>query len=135
MDPVSGSGQAMKLDAPFYTDEELDAMYEVDPLAAMRISREQRLLARELTAGQPAGDPAAPLPDRDEIEAVLAETRKILRRDGGDLEFVAIQGDVLRVRLKGACAGCPRAALDLRNVVEKMVRTRFPQIAQVQNEC
>jgi len=129
---MSVIGQPMKLDAPFYTDEELDALYEVDPVAAMRISREQHLLARQLD-GRIAGDPAAPLPDRDEIEAVLAETRKILLRDGGDLEFVALQGNVLRVRLKGACAGCPRAALDLRNVVERMVRARFPQIAQVQN--
>jgi len=129
---MSASMQPLKLDAPFYTEDELDALYEVDPVAAMRISREQHLLARQLD-GRFAGDPAAPLPDRDEIEAVLAETRKILRRDGGDLEFVALRGNVLRVRLKGACAGCPRAALDLRNVVERMVRMRFPQIARVQN--
>jgi Fe-S cluster biogenesis protein NfuA len=129
---MSGSGPPVKLDAPFYTEDELDALYELDPVAAMRISREQHLLATQI-AGRFAGDPSAPPPDRDEIETVLAETRKILLRDGGDLEFVALQGNVLRVRLKGACAGCPRAALDLRNVVEKMVRTRFPQIAQVQN--
>jgi len=122
----------VKLDAPFYTEEELDALYESDPVAALRISREQHLLAKHL-AERAAGDPSAPPPDRDQIEAVLAETRKILLRDGGDLEFVALQGNVLRVRLKGACAGCPRAVLDLKNVVEKMVRRRFPQIAEVRN--
>jgi toxin CptA len=122
----------MKLDAPFYTEAELDALYEMEPVAALRISREQHLLAGRL-AEQDAGDPAAPLPGRDEIEAVLAEARRILMRDGGDLEFAELRGNVLRVRLKGACAGCPRAALDLKNVVETMVRRRFPQIVQVQN--
>lgn len=122
----------MKLDAPFYTDAELDALYEANPVAALRISREQHLLAKRL-AEEVACDAAAPLPGRGEIDAVLVETRKILMRDGGDLEFVELRGNVLRVRLKGACAGCPRAALDLKNVVEGMVRRRFPQIAQVQN--
>jgi toxin CptA len=122
----------VKLDAPFYTEEELDALYESDPVAALRISREQHLLAKQL-AERAADDPSAPLPGRDEIEAVLAETRKILLRDGGDLEFAALQGNVLCVRLKGACAGCPRAVLDLKNVVERMVRQRFPQIAEVRN--
>lgn len=126
------SGEPVKLDAPFYTEEELDALYEADPVAALRISREQYLLAKQL-AEAPAADPAAPLPGRDEIEAVLAEARRILMRDGGDLEFAELRGNVLRVRLKGACAGCPRATLDLKNVVEKMVRRRFPQIAKVQN--
>jgi Fe-S cluster biogenesis protein NfuA len=125
------SGQTIKLDAPFYTEEELDALYEVEPVAALRISREQHLLAKQLA--EQAGDPSAPPPEREAIETVLAETRKILLRDGGDLEFVELRGNVLRVRLKGACAGCPRAVLDLKNVVERMVRRRFPQISEVQN--
>jgi Fe-S cluster biogenesis protein NfuA len=123
---------AIKLDAPFYTEEELDALYETDPVTAMRISREQHRLAKSL-AEQCVADPTAPLPGRDAIEAVLTEARRILMRDGGDLEFAELHGSVLRVRLKGACAGCPRATLDLKNVVEKMVRRRFPQISQVQN--
>ncbi len=123
---------AMKLDAPFYTEEELDALYETDPVAALRISREQHLLSRQLDEPVSA-DASAAQPGRAEIESVLAETRRILMRDGGDLEYVELSGNVLRVRLKGACAGCPRAVLDLKNVVERMVRRRFPQIAQVQN--
>ena len=59
--------------------------------------------------------------------------RRILLRDGGDLEMIALEGTVLRVRLKGNCVGCPRATLDLKNVVERMVRNRFPQISAVQN--
>ncbi|MBX9810385.1 MAG: NifU family protein, partial [Burkholderiales bacterium] len=40
---------------------------------------------------------------------------------------------VVRVRLKGACVGCPRATLDLKNVVEALVRKRYPQIIEVRN--
>jgi len=35
--------------------------------------------------------------------------------------------------MKGACVGCPRAPLDLRNVVEAMVRKRYPQVRAVLN--
>jgi toxin CptA len=122
----------MKLDAPFYTEAELDALYETNPVEAMRISREQHVLRTQLARTVPA-DAAAALPTREEIESVLGEARRILLRDGGDLELAELAGDVLRVRLKGACAGCPRAALDLRNVVEALVRRRYPRIAKVEN--
>lgn len=121
-----------KTDAPFYTDAELDALYEKDPVLAMKISRQQALLAKQLESAVCA-DPAAPLPAADEIQAVLEGARSILLRDGGDLEMVALVGTVLQVRLKGNCVGCPRATLDLKNVVERMVRNRFPQISAVQN--
>jgi toxin CptA len=122
----------IKIDAPFYTDAELDKLYEKDPVLAMKISRRQALLAKQLDAAGSA-DPSAPLPTADEIQAVLEGARSILLRDGGDLEMVALEGTVLRVRLKGNCVGCPRATLDLKNVVERMVRKRFPRISAVQN--
>jgi len=121
---------APKLDAPFYTDDELDALEKSNPVEALRIAREQAALARQLAAEVPAG---AKLPTDDEARATLEEARRILLRDGGDLEFVAIEGETLVVRLKGACAGCPRAALDLRNVVEALVRKRYPALRGVRN--
>jgi toxin CptA len=126
------AGESLKLDAPFYTEEELDALYEQDPVRALRISREQHQLKERLAAHRPV-DANATLPTEPEIVDVLSEARSILLRDGGDLEFVALEGNVLRVRLKGNCAGCPRSALDLKHVVEKLVRSRFPQITTVQN--
>jgi Fe-S cluster biogenesis protein NfuA len=120
----------MKSDAPFYTEEELDALYVSDPVLALRISREQAELQRRLAA---AVDPNAPSPTAEGVRAVLQEVRSILLRDGGDLEFVALEDDVLTVRLKGNCVGCPRATLDLKNVVERMVRNRYPRISAVRN--
>jgi toxin CptA len=121
----------VKLDAPFYTEAELDALYETDPVAALRISREQHALKQQLEAA--GGDPDAPPPTETQVREVVEEARRILRRDGGDLEFVSLDSGVLRVRMKGACAGCPRGPLDLKNVVERMVRARLPAIRRVEN--
>lgn len=118
----------MKLDAPFYTEEELDALEREDPRAALRIAREQEVLRRQLEREVPEG---SRLPDEDEVRTILAEARRILMRDGGDLEFVSLESAVLTVRLKGACAGCPRSALDLKNVVEALLRRRFPALREV----
>jgi toxin CptA len=119
----------VRLDAPFYTEEGLDALYETDPVAATRISREQHLLRKRMAAM--AADASAELPGEAELAAVLEEARAILARDGGDLELVALEGTTVRVRLKGACTGCPRAPLDLRNGVEAVVRRRFPAVTAV----
>jgi toxin CptA len=120
----------MKLDAPLYTEEELDALERDNPREALRIAREQEVLKRKLAAERPEG---SSVPGTEEIKSALEEARKILLRDGGDLEFVALEGDAVVVRLKGACAGCPRAALDLKGVVEALLRRRFPAIREVRN--
>jgi Fe-S cluster biogenesis protein NfuA len=119
-----------KTDAPFYTEDELDALYERDPVAALRISREQHLLRRQLESMRCKDGPP---PTPEGVTQILAEARRILLKDGGDLEFVALEGTVVQVRLKGNCVGCPRATLDLKNVVEALVRKRYPQITEVRN--
>lgn len=122
----------IKLDAPFYTEQELDVLEQTAPAEAARIARRQIRLQRELEA-QAGGDPDAPMPSEDAVRTVLEQARGILLRDGGDLELIGLQGRVVRVRLKGACVGCPRAPLDLKNVVESLLRRHFPQIEAVQN--
>lgn len=117
---------------PFYTEEELDALYERDPIEALRISRRQAVLQRELEAKQ-AADPNAPPPTPEAVAEVLGKARRVLLQDGGDLELVEVQGTVVRVRMKGNCVGCPRSMLDLKHVVEKTLRQHFPQISKVEN--
>lgn len=121
----------LKTDAPFYTEAELDALEATDPAAAVRIAREQLQLKKCLA--QSVGAAAGPLPTAEQMQAVIAEVRQILTRDGGDIEFVALEQHTLTVRLKGSCAGCPRAPLDLKHVVEELVRRRYPQITMVRN--
>ena len=122
----------LKTDAPFYTEEELDRLEETDPVAALRIAREQAQLKQRLAA-QAAAAAGGAMPGIAEIQSVLDEARQILRRDGGDLEFVGLEEGVLTVRLKGSCSGCPRAPLDLKQVVEALVRGRYPRVRTVRN--
>jgi toxin CptA len=120
----------MKLDAPLYTEDELDALERENPREALRIAREQAILRQRLESAVPVG---AKIPQENEIKEALGEVRSILMRDGGDLDFVRLEGDAVVVRLKGACAGCPRAALDLKGVVEALLRRRFPALREVRN--
>jgi toxin CptA len=112
-----------------YSDEELDAIEEIDAEMALRIDRVQTAARRQ--GGVVVAD--GPI-DEGRVREAVEEARKILMQDGGDIEFVAIEERTVRVRLKGACVGCPRSTLDLRNVVERLVRSREPGVARVVNE-
>lgn len=111
-----------------YSEDELDAIEELDAELALRLDRAQTLAAREKD-NVPADGPI----DVETVKESVAEARKILMQDGGDIEFVALEDRTVKVRLKGACVGCPRSTLDLKNVVERLVRSRSPGVAEVVN--
>ena len=71
----------------------------------------------------------------DSLEArvlqALDEVRPGLKLDGGDVRLVAIDGDVVRVHLMGACQGCPMAGLTLVNFVEARIREYAPEVSRV----
>jgi Fe-S cluster biogenesis protein NfuA len=68
---------------------------------------------------------------REEVEKTLAEIRPLLQADGGDIELVEVEGGVVKVKLTGACGGCPMATLTLKNHVERKLREAFPGIKEV----
>lgn len=111
-----------------YSDEELDVIESIDPAMALRLARVQHF-AQEASQ---EGDPNAPVDPAAVAEAV-EEARRILAQDGGDIELVGVQGRTVSVRLKGACVGCPSATLDLRNIVERLIKRRSPGVREVQN--
>lgn len=112
----------------FYTETELDQIEEIDAALALRLDRVQ-----VLTSKQPISyDPDAVI-ELSDIEAALVEVKRILSQDGGDIEFVKVENRTVSVRMKGACAGCPNSALDLKNVVEKIVKTHSPGVESVVN--
>jgi toxin CptA len=111
-----------------YTEDELDAIEEVDPELALRLDRAQTFAQRQ-AADVPAEGPI----DEDAVRLAVEEARRILMQDGGDIEYVGLDGRTVQVRLKGACVGCPRSTLDLRNVVERLVRSRAPGVERVAN--
>lgn len=59
---------------------------------------------------------------REQVECALERIRPALRRDGGDIELVAVEGADVRVSLRGACTSCPSSASTLQYLVERALR-------------
>lgn len=70
--------------------------------------------------------------DKAMIEKALAKIRAGLQQDGGDIELVAIENGVVKVRLKGACAGCPMSQMTMANFVEAELKKSVPEIKRVE---
>jgi Fe-S cluster biogenesis protein NfuA len=68
---------------------------------------------------------------KEKVEKVLNEIRPMLMRDGGNVELVSIDGGVVKVRLQGACAGCPMSQMTLRNGIEKVLKDKIPEVTAV----
>lgn len=67
------------------------------------------------------------------IELALEEIRPYLNNDGGDIELISIEGDVLNVRFLGNCTSCMINKLTLKSGVEMMVKKHAPEISKVVN--
>ncbi|MGI5863962.1 MAG: NifU family protein [Myxococcales bacterium] len=69
------------------------------------------------------------------VQEAIDEIRPNLQADGGDIELLGITPDLkARVRLVGACAGCPSAAITLQFGVENYLRERVPEIQGIEVE-
>ncbi len=70
---------------------------------------------------------------REKVEQALAKVRPMLEADGGGVELVDVQDDgIVKVRLTGACGGCPMAMMTLKNGIERIVREDVPEIKSVE---
>jgi len=67
----------------------------------------------------------------EQVLEVIEEIRPHLQMDGGDIEFVAMEGKMVKVRLQGACATCPSAQMTLKMGVERILKQRIPEIEGV----
>lgn len=68
---------------------------------------------------------------REKVEAALNKIRPALLMDGGDIELVDVQDGIVKVRLKGACAGCPASTMTLRMSVEQTLKREVPEVKSV----
>ena len=66
------------------------------------------------------------------VELALEKIRPLLQRDGGDIELVEVNDGVVKVRLTGACKGCPMSQMTLKQGVEKMLLKEVPGLKEVQ---
>lgn len=69
---------------------------------------------------------------RQRVVAVLEQIRPLAQADGGDIELVDVDSDgVVSVRLKGACIGCPSAAITLTLGIERNIKEQIPEVTRV----
>jgi Fe-S cluster biogenesis protein NfuA len=68
---------------------------------------------------------------REEVEKALAKVRPMLERDGGSVELVDVEGSVVKVRLTGACKGCPMSQMTLKAGIERIIKQDVPAVSQV----
>ncbi|NIO04697.1 MAG: NifU family protein [Proteobacteria bacterium] len=69
---------------------------------------------------------------KEKIEEALKEIRPALQADGGDVELVEVEGDIVKVRLTGACGGCPMSQMTLKQGIEKHIKKIVPEVRSVE---
>lgn len=68
-----------------------------------------------------------------EVRKALEDIRPTLQADGGDVELVEVTEDgTVRVRLQGACRGCPMAQMTVKNGIEQLLKDKVPGVAEVE---
>ena len=68
---------------------------------------------------------------RDKVEAALNKIRPALVADGGNVELVDINDGTVKVKLTGACAGCPMSTMTLKMGIERVLKQDIPEIKEV----
>jgi len=64
-------------------------------------------------------------------EVIEKEVRPLLAMEGGDIELVSVDDSAVKVRLSGACAGCPMSQFTLANIVEATLKENVPELKEV----
>jgi Fe-S cluster biogenesis protein NfuA len=69
---------------------------------------------------------------KEKISQVLDKIRPSLQADGGDVELVDYIDGIVKVRLKGACSGCPMSTMTIKNGIERYLKQEIPEIISVE---
>ncbi|MEJ2040500.1 MAG: NifU family protein [Desulfosarcinaceae bacterium] len=70
---------------------------------------------------------------KEKVQAALDKIRPMLKADGGDVQLVDVSDDgVVKVRLQGACSGCPMSQMTLKNGVERIIKEEVPEVKTVE---
>jgi Fe-S cluster biogenesis protein NfuA len=69
---------------------------------------------------------------KEQVQQVLEKIRPSLQADGGDVELVDVADGVVKVRLQGACAGCPMSQMTLKNGIERILKQEVPEVKSVE---
>lgn len=69
---------------------------------------------------------------REQVEEAIKEIRPYLQADGGNIELIDVTDGVVKVKLLGACAGCPMSKMTLQMGVERTLKKKIPEIVRVE---
>ncbi|MBN1104050.1 MAG: NifU family protein [Deltaproteobacteria bacterium] len=71
--------------------------------------------------------------NRQKVEEALNKVRPSLQADGGDVQLVEVGEDgVVKVKLTGACGGCPMSQMTLKMGIEKILKQNVPEVTRVE---
>lgn len=70
---------------------------------------------------------------KQKITDLIESIRQHLQADGGDIEFVDYVDGIVKVKLHGACHGCPHAAMTLQSIVENVIMAEVPEVKGIEN--
>jgi len=65
------------------------------------------------------------------VQRAIDELRPNLQADGGDVELLSVDNGIVKVKLKGACAGCPMSAMTIKWGVETFLKKKVPEVVRV----
>ncbi len=68
---------------------------------------------------------------KEKVEAALNKVRPALMADGGNVELVDVEDGIVKVRLTGACGGCPMSQMTLKMGIERLLKKEVPEIKEV----
>jgi len=68
---------------------------------------------------------------KEKVEKALESIRSSLQADGGDIQLVSVEDGVVKVRLTGACCGCPMSQITLSMGVEETIKKAVPEVKKV----
>lgn len=68
----------------------------------------------------------------EKVQDVIESIRPALQGHGGDVQLVGVDGDnTVKIRLQGACQGCPGATMTMKMGIERILKERVPEVNQV----
>ncbi len=68
---------------------------------------------------------------KEKVEEALNKIRPVLVADGGNVELVDVEDGVVKVKLTGACGGCPMSQMTLKMGIERHLKKEVPEVKEV----
>ncbi|NLM62739.1 MAG: NifU family protein [Mollicutes bacterium] len=69
----------------------------------------------------------------EKVIKIIDEIRPFLMSDGGNIEFIKLEDNIVYIKLLGTCSGCQMVNITLKEVIETAIKNEIPEIKEVKN--